>query len=330
MKLDLLKELYVKNNLGDDKWNIAQAFMNRMQAYVLEHNFAVDIDEINVDHLNYWIQNLVDSHQNTVDHFIIMMRYFRVIKQNDLFIHLTKFTGKLDVAESIYEKLEKVVGKQRKEKIVSSFPIPELGTNLVKITEYTEGLMERFKSELTEKELLLVLTDNHHQIPRKVFDQEKIYYEASSSLEAYLKDLHERKVEELKTFEQSGRVWYEQEITPEVVEFVKNNQEIMSAVLVDDKLYITKIPYDTPKYLHAESAKEKAYYMCHCPFARESILKNNVKIDSKWCYCSAGFTKLPFDVVLDTDLKIECLNTALVGDPICRFSISLHDVSYKK
>jgi hypothetical protein len=145
-----------------------------------------------------------------------------------------------------------------------------------------------------------------------------------------LKDLHERKVEELKSFEQSGRVWYEQEITKEVIEFVKNNQEIMSAVLVDDKLYITKIPYDTPKYLHAESAKEKAYYMCHCPFARESILKNNVKIDSKWCYCSAGFTKLPFDVVLDTDLKIECLNTALAGDPICRFSISLQDVSYKK
>ena len=300
------------------------------QAYVLEHNFAVDIDEINVDHLNLWIQNLVDTHQNTVDHFIIMMRYFRVIKQNDLFIHLTKFTGKLDVAESIYDKLEKVVGKQRKEKIVSSFPIPELGTNLVKITEYTEGLMERLKDQLTEKELLLVLTDNHHQIPRNAFDQEKIYYEASSSLEAYLKDLHERKVEELKSFEQSGRVWYEQEITPEVVEFVKDNQEIMSAVLVDDKLYITKIPYDTPKYLHAESAKEKAYYMCHCPFARESILKNNVKIDPKWCYCSAGFTKLPFDVVLDTDLKIECLNSALAGDPICRFSISLQDVSYKK
>ena len=29
MKFDLLKDLYVKNNLGDDKWNIAQAFMNK-------------------------------------------------------------------------------------------------------------------------------------------------------------------------------------------------------------------------------------------------------------------------------------------------------------
>jgi hypothetical protein len=70
--------------------------------------------------------------------------------------------------------------------------------------------------------------------------------------------------------------------------------------------------------------------MCHCPFAREAILGNDVKIDSKWCYCSAGFTKLPFDVVLDQDLQIKCLNSALAGDPICRFAISLLDIPYKK
>jgi len=330
VKLDLLKDLYLKNHISDEKWEIAFEFMNTMQDYVRKHILVDDIDEINVHHLDAWIQYLLEIHQNTVEHFMIMMRYFKVTENNSLFIQLTKYTGKSDVAESIYEKLEKVVGKQRKDEIVLDFPIPVLGTNLKKITHYTETLMEKLKSYLTEKELLLVLTDNHHQIPRKVFEPEKIIYEASSSLEAYLKDLHERKIEELKSFEQSGKVWYEQEITPEVIEFVNNNPEIMSAVLDKDTLYITKIPYDTPKYLHAKTAKEKAYYMCHCPFAREAILKNDVKIDSKWCYCSAGFTKLPFDVILDQDLKVKCLNSALAGDSICRFAISLHEIPYKK
>jgi hypothetical protein len=330
MKLDLLKELYLKNNLVDGKWNEALTFMNRMQTYVLVTQLAVDVDDIQVDQIDVWVQYLLKTHQNSIEHFIIMMRYFRVTKNNDLFIHLTKYTGKLDVAESIYQKLEKVAGKQKKEEIERALPIPELGTDLLEITHYTERLMEHLKTHLAESDMLNILTDNHHQIPRTVFNSEKIIYEASNSLEDYLIDLHQRKIEELKTFEASGRIWYEQEITKEVIEFVSGNQEIMSAVLKDDTLFITKIPYDTPKYLHAATNQEKAYYMCHCPFARESILKSDVKIDSRWCYCSAGFTKLPFDVVLDQDLKIQCLNSALAGDSICRFSISLHGIEYKK
>jgi len=330
MKLDLLKELYLKNNLSAEKWSEAETFMKQMEDYVLAYQLAEDVDEIQVDHLCLWVQHLLAENQNSIEHFIIMMRYFRVTKNNDLFIHLTKYTGKLDVIESIYQKLEKVAGKQKREEIEQALPIPGLGTNLQKITHFTESLMEYLKKHLTESDMLNILTDNHHQIPRNAFDSEKIIYEASDSLEEYLKDLHQRKIEELKTFESSGRVWYEQEITKEVIDFVSGNQEITSAVLKDDTLFITKIHYDTPKYLHATTNQEKAYYMCHCPFAREAILKNNVNIDSRWCYCSAGFTKLPFDVVLDQDLKIKCLNSALAGDSICRFSISLQGIDYKK
>jgi hypothetical protein len=68
-----------------------------------------------------------------------------------------------------------------------------------------------------------------------------------------------------------NRVWFEQSITPEVLDFVKGNQEVLSARLIDDKLYVTKIPYDTKAYLEAKTDDMKKYYGCHCPFAREAI-----------------------------------------------------------
>ena len=59
---------------------------------------------------------------------------------------------------------------------------------------------------------------------------------------------------------------------------------------------------------------------------KDLYTKNNL-VGDKW---SAGFTKLQFDIILNQDLKIKVLNSALAGDSICRFSISLADVNYKK
>jgi len=45
------------------------------------------------------------------------------------------------------------------------------------------------------------------------------------------------------------QIWYEQEITPEVLDFAKSNQEIQSGVRVGNKIYVTKIPFAPKQYL---------------------------------------------------------------------------------
>jgi hypothetical protein len=144
-------------------------------------------------------------------------------------------------------------------------------------------------------------------------------------MEQYLKERHERRVAELQEFCDSGRVWYEQEITQPVVDYVKSNQEILSAVKKGNKLYVTKIPYDTVGFLNAENDTQKNYYACHCTLAREAILKEDTNIPSDWCYCSAGYAKFPFEQILDNELNVKVLNTALDGDGFCRFEIDLEE-----
>ena len=192
--------------------------------------------------------------------------------------------------------------------------------------EFTYAFMKRLKKHLSPVKYRLVLAGNNHSIPEEAMQAEKKLYKESFSLDEYLKGRHDRNVAEIQQYYDEGKVWFEQEITQDLVDYVKSNQEILSAVRRGNKLYVTKLPFDGINYLGTDDSVLKTYYACHCPFARERILdesKNNV--DADWCYCSAGFAKFPFEIIFGEELEVKMLQSALKGDPICRFAITLPD-----
>lgn len=69
----------------------------------------------------------------------------------------------------------------------------------------------------------------------------------------------------------------------------------------------------------------KKHYTCHYLFVRESLLSEE-RINADWCYCSAGFAKFPFEVIFDTKLEVELIETPLKGDDLCRFAIYLLEI----
>lgn len=329
MNLEKVKNWYKTNRLSDEDYLFAEKLIKELEGFLQEQHLPT-LEDVMEEELDLVIRYLVFTNQNTIPSFVALMRYYKAIGHHDLFIHLTKYTGALGVVESILKKLERVVGKERSDALIERVDIPVLGTDLHDITVFTKDFIELLEQNLSESEMRRVLADNHHQIPKEAFMQEKIYYEAAPTLEAYLKDLHDRKVKELTKFMEEKRVWFEQEITQDVVDYVQSNQEVMSAVLKENALYITKIPYDTKKFLESDNEDDQAYYLCHCPFAREALKHKEFKISANWCYCSGGFTKFPFDVIFEQDLKIEMLESALRKDGSCRFKIDLSGVDYKK
>lgn len=329
MRKQELKIWYEKNHLSDEKFQFAETFLTSIDRFLEEHH-QHDIDHLTTDELDDVISHMVIMKQHDVQHFIVLMRYYKMINHHENFIHLTKYTGGYGVIESILNKLTKVAGESVTKALLKELDIPVLGTSPKAITSFTAQFITWLEDHLDEDHMRRVLADNHHQIPKEAFLEEKIYYEKAPTLEAYLKDLHRRKILELETYYREGKVWYEQTITPEVIDHVQSNQEIMSAVLKDDALYITKIPYDTKAYLEAKTEQDERYYLCHCPFAREAIKHQRDVISANWCYCSGGFTKFPFDIIFEKDLKIDMLASALRGDGACRFKIDLTDVFYKR
>ena len=124
-------------------------------------------------------------------------------------------------------------------------------------------------------------------------------------------------------------MWYECEITQAVIDYVKSDQEIGSAVREGNKLYSSKIPYDTVKFLEATNDAEKRYHACHCPFVRKAILDKNRIVPFQWCNCSAGFQKFSYEIIFDRELDITLLESPLKGDLRCRFVIDLGDMELK-
>ena len=326
MKLELMKDLYQRNHLTDEEYMLAEKVLKETENYF----YPQDLDEISSGDLDRVIKHWLEEKKNDIAKFIVLMRYFRLIKRNDLFIRLTQYTGGLDVIENILESVKEYSQEEDVKIVMSGLNIPELGTSSHDMPEFTEKFMNNLEKRFNNEELRHVLAGNNHGIPRQAYNKEIVFYEKANTLEEYLKDLHVRKVAELQEHCDQNKVWFEQKITQEVVDYVKKDQEILSAVLRGDKLYMKKIPYDIESFLHADNDEDRAYFACHCPFARENIKSKKHNISKNWCYCSAGFEKYPFEIILNQKLPITCLNSAINKDTFCRFEISLEDIPYKK
>ena len=325
MKLFLLKQLYENNNLPEAEMHEAMDFL-----MLLNEHIDFDIDAINEELLDQMIEFMVKHKLNDYKNFVVLMRYYRLIDRKDLFIHLTKYTGMIGVIENIIDRLKRIHGHDLADKILKDYQVPVLGTSPYQLPDYARDLTIILEQNLSEDEANLVLSGNNHSIPEKAMIPEKIEYENSKNLETYLKERHQRKVKELTEHYQQNKVWFEQIITQDVIDFVKANQEVLSARLDNDKLYITKIPYDTLNFLKSEDLTSKKYYACHCPFAREAIKAKRTDIPERFCYCSAGFAKYPFEVILGQELKIKVIETALGNGTLCKFEIDLKNVNFKK
>jgi hypothetical protein len=168
-----------------------------------------------------------------------------------------------------------------------------------------------------------VLAGNHHEIPLESFDKHKQWFKEAGNIDAFLERVHSEAVAELEHYMNEGKVWYEQEITPEIVRFVKDNQEVLSAVRDGEYLYITKFPYAPRDWLGETDPVMKRYYGCHCPLARAAIIEGKPDIPLDWCYCSGGYTKLKFDVVFEEPTEVEVLESVLAGDDRCRFRVRM-------
>ena len=251
-----------------------------------------------------------------------MARYFYLINNQHVYIYFTKLLGGIGVIENIKKRMLEHTNEEVVDKVFNGLKKIPIGASPEEMPAYTKTLVNKIYACITEDTANKILAGNNHSIPKESLDPEKEFYKRSDSIEQYLAQRHIRKVNELQEYCDAKKVWFEQVITQPVVDYVKSNQEILSAVKHGNKLYVTKIPYDTEAYLNSSDDTNKKYHAFHCPFVREAIL-SGLKIDSKWCYCSAGFAKYPFEVILEKELEVKVLESVLSGGDICRFEITL-------
>jgi hypothetical protein len=282
-----------------------------------------------LDMLQDYIRLLIKEHKNSEDRLVAIARYCYFSARNDLYIYLAGLLGAPDVLPRISERLEMIAGKATRRRVFHDLEMPPLGSPQDSYPELTKMILDRMEAELPAQTCRDVLTCNYHNVPLEAFKNSKKRFERAASIDEYLRGEHQRLIKELEGCMTRGRPWFEQEITPEVVEFVRGNQEICTGIRQGDKVYLTKIPYAPKQFLREKDATMRKYYACHCQLVRTALRDGKPKIPAAFCYCSAGFEKLHFDAIFDEPVEVELLETPLKGDARCRFAIKIPEGKLK-
>jgi hypothetical protein len=322
MQDEKFREFLKKRRISEDDIDKNLLFVEEIEKYFLKR--SENLDDIDTGMIQSYIDILIEKGENSIERLVSIARYYYSINRHYNYIYFTQLLGGLNVIENINKRIEENFGKECVKKILQGLKELPLGAGPKKKAEFTLEYMKRLEENLSEADRKKVLTGNNHDIPIDNFFVTRDEFKNHNDIDLLLKNMHSRAVKTLEEHYEQNKIWFEQEITPGVIDFVKNNQELLAGVRKGDKIYNTKIPYNPDKYLTEKDPVLKRYYACHCPFARESILNDNINIDKTWCYCS-GFNKLKFDVIFEEPVEVEVIESVLSGDDRCRFVFKIPD-----
>lgn len=265
---------------------------------------------------------LIDEGQNTEENFITLARYGMFIKDNIVFVAFLELLDGGEAQENLYKRVADRFGESLRDEVFAGIGVAPYGIPTPARPKYMHPVIERLQQAVGQEACRDLLSDSLRDLPDEYYVKEREIYQSSKDVDEYIARKKQKFVEQLETCQQEGRLFFAQEITDEVLDFVRHDPEIGGGVRVGNIVYETKIPYMTKDYLAESDPFLMRYYYCHCPWAREA-LKSSGKLAPIFCNCSAGFHKKPWEAALGQRIKVDVLESVLQGDSRCRFAIHL-------
>jgi hypothetical protein len=316
-----LRELYKKRGFAE---GAADAAVNAVRAFEAGLGRAGStLESFPLDGLKEYLAGLASRGENGRETLLAIARYCFITHRDEAYIYFTAVLGRADLFDALAERLESIAGADIRARVFEGVWAPPDGAPPEDAVGPTITVVDRMRSALGADVCARVLSGNIHRIPASSFQGERERFLAASSMDAYLADKHARAVAELERYLTQGRLWYEQKITPRVIEFVRGNPEVLGGVRQGDRILFMKIPYAPDDWLRETDALERRWLYCHCPLARASIKGPGPRVPGLFCNCSAGFEKLPFGAAFGIEPEVEVLESILAGNERCRFSIEI-------
>ncbi|MBN2336651.1 hypothetical protein JXL21_13925 [Candidatus Bathyarchaeota archaeon] len=314
------RELLGSRGLSPDK--IEEAVTNASDYVTYLQGGGVLHRDSSVDDAKRYVKSLMENGRNTIERVDAICMYANAVGKLNQYLYLAELVGGAPLYQSYLERTFEIAGEEAGERVFGSMKLPPIGSSAEEFPEFTREMLKRMNDELNPEQIVKILSGNHHKIPPQAFEAKKKLYEASSSLDEFLRKDHERVVNLLETHMKEGRLWYRKNVSPEFLDFIGSDQERLSARREGDTLFIKQIPYEFEEYLEENEPKKRRYHFCHCHLARRSILEGE-PVPSEFCHCSGGYLKQPYDHIFGEELEVQVLQSVLAGDDECRFAVKL-------
>ncbi len=270
---------------------------------------------------------LMEEGNNTRPNYLALVRYCRFLNDKEMTVAFLELVDGGEVAENLYRMVGERFGPAIRDEIFSGIGVPPYGTPSTRKPGYVQPVIERLERRIGTESCSDFLSACLRDLPEEDFIQEREMLRRAGNMDAFLRQRQAAFLSELEACHLEGRLFFAQEITPEVLDFVRADPEMGGGRREGAVIYETKIPYMTAKYLAETDPTLKRYYACHCPWAREAIRQGDVRPAETFCQCSGGFHKKPLEVALGRPLKVRVLESVLRGDMRCRFAIYLDDAA---
>lgn len=312
------RALLETRKLSDEKIEAAITLAERFERFV-EDAGAMSIAEV------AWAfsERLINEGQNTEDNYLALARYGVFTKNNALFVAILELFDGAEAQGNLYRRVAEIFGEDVRDEVFDGIGVAPLGLPAPDKPRTLHPVIERLEAKVGAEACKALLADSLRDLPDAYFVQERQRYQESADLDEYLRRKKQAFVDQLEACQREGRLFFAQEITDDVIAFVKNDPEIGGGRREGNIVYETKIPFMTSEYLAETDPTLKRYFYCHCPWAREAIKNRDVNLTATFCNCSAGFHKKPWEVALGQPVRAEVLESVLKEDDRCRFAIYL-------
>ena len=266
---------------------------------------------------------LIEEGSNTEDNYMTLIRYCRFIHNHAMYVGFMELVDGGEVGDNLYRAVGKRFGKQLRQEIFTGIGVAPYGTPTPEKPAYLQPVIERLEGKIGKQACADFLSAGLRTLPTRYFLGERQKYKRAADMDEYLRQRKEDFIAQLEACLRENRPFFAQEITEEVIAFVRRDPEMGGGRREGNVIYETKIPYMAKNYLAETDPILRRYYSCHCPWAREAIKNGDVRLADTFCNCSGGFHKKTFEVIFKQTLKVDVLESALKGDDRCRFAIHL-------
>ena len=270
-----------------------------------------------------FVDALLAGQSDTLENLYALARYGRFTHDNVTYLAALEMLDGGEVMNNLYARLAEMVGIPLRDQVFDGVSLPTWGMPNTRKAQLMRMVMQRLESLVDAQTVQRLLLACLRDLRDEWYLDGRQKYQQAGGFDAYLELKRQEFIAELEEIKNQGSLYFNQEITAEVIDFVRDNPEVAQGVRQGSLLYVTKIPYLAKEYLAESDDEKKRYYACHCPWARETLIGGQERVSATFCRCSAGFVKKPWEIIFGQTLDVDVLESALLGDLRCRFAIHL-------
>lgn len=329
MNQEAFREYLLKNNSEEEQISTFIARLLELQEFLKKE--GSDIDSIYKGKIIEYTESLVNKNEEIILNLLrAVINYANFIKKYDYIIEVIDIVEGYNAMDNLYTRIAEHFDEKIRDEIFKDLTIPVLGVHPDEKPEFTKKIMRRMEERIGEEKTVEILSPCLHGRPLDPIKKDREDFLRIGDIDEFLKIKKQEFVERLEKHAKEGTLEYAQYVNDEVVNYVKSSRTITPGIREENKIIVTKIPYQMKRFLNTENKRMKRYYSCYCAWVRGAIKKGDEKeISSNFCNCSAGFFKQYWDIVFDQPVKVEPIETPLTGALECKFAVNIPE-EYQK